>query len=132
MHQLRQGVGQATRADIMYRYDRVGVAKLPTTVDDFLATALHFRVAALHRGKVECFVAGAARHRRGGAATQTNQHRRATQHYQLRTRRNNSLGDVAGANRPYAARDHDGFVVAAQFHAVGARHPFFVSAEVAA
>ena len=56
--QFRQGVGQAAGTDVMDEADRVALAELPAAVDHFLATSLHFRVVALHRGEVE--VGGAA------------------------------------------------------------------------
>jgi hypothetical protein len=62
--------------------DRILLAQLPATVDDFLATPLHFRVLALHRGKIQIGGAGAGGHRRGRTATQTDQHGRAAEHDQ--------------------------------------------------
>jgi hypothetical protein len=82
--QLGQRVGQAAGADVVDQQDRVVVAQRPAAVDDLLAAALHLRVAALHRGEIEVLAALAARHRRGGAAAEADQHRRAAQHDQLR------------------------------------------------
>ena len=72
--QFRQGVGNATGADVVHRQDRIVLAHLPAAVDDFLRAALDFRVAALDRGEVEVFGVGTGRHRRGGAAAQADQH----------------------------------------------------------
>jgi hypothetical protein len=63
--------------------DRVVVAQLPATVDDFLAAALHFRVFALYRSEVQVGRTGAGGHRRSRAAAQADQHRRAAEHDQL-------------------------------------------------
>ena len=52
--QLRQRVGEAAGADIVNRHNRIVVAERAAVVDDFLTPALHFRVAALHRGEVQC------------------------------------------------------------------------------
>ena len=65
---LWEGVGNTARADVMDKGDGVVVAQLPATVDHFLATALHFRVLALHRGKVQISGAGTGGDRRSGTA----------------------------------------------------------------
>ncbi|MNS93355.1 hypothetical protein D3C72_1275220 [compost metagenome] len=52
VHQFREGVGDAARADVVDRQDRVGVAELPAGVDHFLRAALHLGVAALDRIEV--------------------------------------------------------------------------------
>ena len=48
-------------------------------VDDFLATAFHFGIFALHRGKIEIFGTRARSLRRGRAAAQADEHGRAAQ-----------------------------------------------------
>ena len=53
IHQLWEGVGQTTGADVVDKADRVVLAQLPAAVDDLLAAALHFRVFALHGGKIQ-------------------------------------------------------------------------------
>ena len=52
-HQLRHGVGQAARANVVNKEDWVCITQLPAAVDHFLATTLHFRVVTLNGGKVE-------------------------------------------------------------------------------
>ena len=48
MHEFRQRVRQAARADIMYGEDRIGLTQTTAGIDDLLCTPLHFRIAALH------------------------------------------------------------------------------------
>ena len=112
-HRFRHGVGESARADIVNEFDGIVGAQRAAPVNDFLGTALHLRVAALHRGKIERLTAGAAPHRRGRAAAQTNEHRRTTQHHQQRTYRDHALLDVHAPHIAKAARQHDGLVVAA-------------------
>ncbi|MNC22631.1 hypothetical protein D3C75_706370 [compost metagenome] len=52
-HQLRHGVGKATRAYIVNKQDWVGIAQFPAAVDDFLATAFHFWVITLYGSKIQ-------------------------------------------------------------------------------
>ena len=104
----------------MDRQNRVGLALRKTAVDDFLRAALHFRVAALHRGEIEIFLAAAAGHRRRRAAAEADQHRRAAEHDDVRAGRDFALVDMLAANRADAAGDHDRLVITAQLVAVGA------------
>ena len=62
MHQFRQGVGNAARTDIVNTDDGVVLAHPPAGVDDFLRPALHFRIAALHRGEIQILTALAGGH----------------------------------------------------------------------
>ncbi|MNS53456.1 hypothetical protein D3C72_862120 [compost metagenome] len=55
-HQLRHGVRETARADVVNEQNRVSIAKLPAAVDHLLATTLHFRVVALYGSKIEVCV----------------------------------------------------------------------------
>ncbi len=125
--QLREGVGQPAGADVMDGDDGVGFAQLPAAVDDFLAAALDFRVAALHRVEVQVFAVGPGVHRRGGAAPQADQQAGAAQLDQQRAFRDFVLVDLLLLDVAQAARQHDGLVVAAHL----AVHFLFEGAEVA-
>ena len=80
MQQLRDRVGQATCANVVRTVNRVVRAERHAAVNDFLTAPLHLRVVALDAGKIECFVAVAGRHRTGGAAAQSDQHRWPAEH----------------------------------------------------
>ena len=126
MHQLGQGIGDAARAHIMNRQDEVVGAHLPATVDDFLRAALHLRVAALHRIKVQIFRIGAGIHAGSRAAAQTDQHAGAAQLDQQGTHWQRMLVGVLRRDIAHAAGQHNGLVVAAHF----AIYIFFISAEI--
>ncbi len=98
--------------------DRVTVAQLPATVDDFLATTLHFRVFTLNRSKIQIRRTGAGRHRRSSTPAQTDQHGRTAQHDQLGTDSDLALLDVIFANVAHTASQHDRLVVTADFVAM--------------
>src|SRR5690606_34358675 len=87
--------------------------ELPAAVDDFLRTAFHFRIAALHGSEVEVGGIGAGGHRRGGTAAQTDQHARAAELDQQRALAELDLVRVLGADVAETAGDHDGLVIAA-------------------
>ena len=87
VHQFRQRVGHAARADVVYRQDRIVGAHLPAAVDHFLRAALHLRIAALHRIEIEILGIGAGVHAGCGAAAQTDQHAGAAQLDQQRADR---------------------------------------------
>ena len=126
--QFRQGVGNATGTDVMHRQDRIVLAHLPATVDDFLRTPLDFRVAALDRGEIEVFGVGTGRHRRGGTAAQADQHAGAAQLDELGADREGFvLERLLGLNAAQTAGDHDRLVVAA--HRAG--NILLVGAEIA-
>ncbi len=111
--------------------DRVALAELPAAVDHFLATSLHFRVVALHRGEVEVGGAGAGGHRRGGAAAQADQHGRAAKDDELGADADLALLHVFVANVAHAAGEHDRLVVAAHFLAVRGSDLLLEGTEVA-
>ena len=78
MDQFRQGVRQAPGSNIMDGNDRVLWAQGNTTIDHLLTAPLHFGVAPLYRGKIECLVAFARINTGSGSTSKANQHRRPT------------------------------------------------------
>jgi len=129
--QLREGVGQTARTHVMDEADGVLVTQLPATVDDFLATTLHFRVFALYRSEIQVRRAGAGGHRGSRAAAQTDQHRRAAEHDQLGTDADLALLHVFGTDVTHAAGQHDRLVVATHFVATRGGDGLFEGTEVA-
>ena len=129
-HQFRHGVGQTARAHVVDKEDRVSIAQLPAAVDHFLAATLHLRVVTLHGREVEIRIRLAGGHRRGRAAAQTDVHRRAAEHDQLRADDDLAFLHVIGTDVADPARQHDRFVVAAQLFAVVAVHFLFIGTEV--
>ena len=107
--------------------DRIGFAHRPAAVDHFLSTAFHFRIAALHAVKVECFGVCARIHRACSAAAQTDAHARAAEDDEKAARRRRQLLRLIIADVADAAREHDGLVVAVTH----AAHIGFKSTEVA-
>src|SRR5690625_2654964 len=94
--------------------------------------ALKFWVRALHGSKVEAFVViEACVHRRCCTATKTDQHGGSAEHHKVGAF--NDVGFVShhGAGITETAREHDGFMVAADFVALGAWHFLFKGAEIA-
>ncbi len=140
--EFRQRVRDAAGADIVQRQDRVAVtgcrtiarrcSELPATIDDLLRTPLHFRVAALYRGEVEILGVAAGAHRTGGAAAETDQHARAAELDEQRSRWQRArLERLRGGDVADAAGDHDRFVVPAQQRHVRSAGELFVAAEEA-
>ena len=132
LNQFRHGIGQATSANVMNKGDGVVFTQLPTAVYNFLATPLHFRVLALHRGKVQVFVAGAAGHRRGSTTTQANQHCRATQNHQVSPGAKVALLDMFSPDIAVAPGNHDRLVITANLTAFDTRGLGLKAAEIAA
>ena len=130
LDQLRHGIGQAASSHIVNKADRVFLAHLPATVDNFLTTAFHFRVIALYRGKIQILVTGTGVHGRGCAPTKTNQHGRATQHNQFGADRNIALLDVLLANVTQTTGNHDRLVIPTNLFTGSTRHFFFKGPEV--
>ncbi len=52
-NRLGQRVRQPACADVMNQQNRIRIPHGPAAVDDFLCAALHFGVAALHRGEIQ-------------------------------------------------------------------------------
>ena len=111
VQEFRDRVRQATRTDVVDRYDRIVCTAGPARVDDFLAAPLHFGVVALHRGEVELLGTHAGCHRRGRAAAETDQHRRAAEHDDRIAIAQNAFLHVGRAHRRETASDHDRLVV---------------------
>ncbi len=128
VHEFGEGVGDAARAHVVDRQDRVVLTQRPAGVDDFLRAALHLGVAALHGIEVQVGGVGAGRHRAGGAAAHADAHARAAQLHQQRAGRQVVLVGVAGVDAADATGDHDGLVVTAH----RAAHVLLVDAEIAA
>ena len=61
-HQLRHGVRETARANVVDKQNRVRIAQLPAAVDHFLTAALHFRVVALYRGEIQIGIRLAGSH----------------------------------------------------------------------
>ncbi len=129
--QLREGVGQTACTYVMDEGDGVFVTQLPAPVDNLLTAALHFRVFALYRGKIQVLGTAAGRHGRGCATAQTNQHGWAAQYHQLGTHRNLGLLNVVGADVTHATGDHDRLVVTTGFRATWRGNRLFKGTEVA-
>ena len=111
--ELGHGVGNTAGADVVDGQDRIGIALLPTAVDDFLGAALDFRVAALHRGEIEVGGIGPGRHRGCRAAAEADQHAGAAELDQQAAGRKAYLEGMFGGDVAQAAGDHDRLVVAA-------------------
>ena len=118
MQQFGNRIGQATGADIVRAADRVERGQRHAGVDDFLTTALHFRVVALHRGEIQFRRTFTAGDRTGGTATQPDQHRRAAQHHDRVAGAQQQLFDLLRIDCTDTASQHDRLVVAAQ-HVAG-------------
>ena len=129
-HQLRHGVGQTARSHVVDKENRVSIAQLPAAVDYFLTATLHLRVVTLHGGEIEIRIRLAGGHRRGRTAAQTDVHRRAAEHDQLRADDDLAFLHVIGTDVADPARQHDRFVIAAQLFAVVAVHFLFIGTEV--
>jgi hypothetical protein len=113
VHHFRERVRQTARAHVVNAQNRVLLAELPARVDDFLRTALDFRIAALNRVEVEFGGVGAGRHRAGGAAAHADAHTRAADLDQQRAFRQIVLVRVLIGDIADAAGDHDRLVIAA-------------------
>ena len=125
--QFGEGVGQAACADVVDGDNRVFVAELPATVDDFLRAAFDFRVAALYGVEVQRRVVCTGIHGRSRATTQANEHARAAQLDQQRAFGDFVFMRLLRLNAAQAAGNHNRFVVAANLTV----ELLFKSAEVA-
>ncbi len=112
---LGQRVGQASRAHVMDRANRIGVAELPAAVDDFLRAALDLRIAALHRIEIEVCRVGAGCHRRCRAAAEADEHAGAADLHDQCAVRQRVLVRIARDDVADAAGDHDRLVISAHF-----------------
>jgi hypothetical protein len=74
--QFGEGIGQAARAHVVDRQDRVALAQRPAPVDHLLGPALDLGVAALHGIEVELAVLVPVAMRGGRAAAHADAHAR--------------------------------------------------------
>ena len=111
MNEFRQCIRETPCPDIMDRDDRVLWAQRDTAVNHLLTAPLHFCIAPLHRGKIQCLVAFARANTGGGSAPEPDQHRRPAQDYKLCAGRNRLFLDVTLADISKASGNHDGLVV---------------------
>ena len=136
--QLGEGVGQAASTHVVDCQNRVAhatraavLAQDPALVDHLLRAALHFRVAALHRVKVQVGGVGPGGHRACRAAAHANAHARSAQLNQQAARRKFNLVRLGGVNHPQAAGNHDGLVITALHPVCAAGHTLLVFPKVA-
>ena len=113
--QLGEGIGEATGAHVVDGENGVVGALLPAGVDDFLAAAFDFRVAALYGSEVQISGVGAGRHGRRGATAKADQHARPAQLNQQGAGAELDLEGLLGLNAAEAAGDHDRLVIATHF-----------------
>ncbi len=111
---LRHRIGETPGAHVMNKLDRIFGTEGPASVDDFLRPTLHFRVASLHRGKIQILMAGTAPHGRGRTAAQADEHRRAAQHHERCAYGYHTFLDVLAPHVPQSAGNHDRLVIAAR------------------
>ena len=130
-YQLRHGVRQTTRANVMDKQNWVRITHLPATVDNFLATTFHFRVITLYRSEIKIGIRLTGSHRGGCPAAKANVHRRAAEDDQLGANDDLALLHVIGTDVTDPACQHDRFMVTAQLFAVMAVDLFFIGTEVA-
>ena len=99
---------------------------LPATVNHFLRPALHFRITALHRIKIQRFEIRAGIHTGRGSAAQTDQHARPTQLDQQSTGREFFLGGMFCRDLADSTCEHDRLVITAHFSG----NIFFIRTEI--
>ena len=128
INQFRQRVGKSACAHVVYRQNGIGRAHRRATIDDFLRTALDFRVSPLHGIEIEIGYVRPGIHARGRAAAHADQHARTADLHQQRTRWHGGLERLHRGNGTDPAGQHDRLVVAAHF----AVDRLFESAEIAA
>ena len=127
VYQFGKGVGEAARAHVVDRHNRVGRAQLPAAVDHFLRAPLDFGVAALHRVEIQIGLVGAGVHARSRAAAQADEHAGAAE-----LDEQCAFGDfvfmrLLRLNATQAAGEHNRLVVAAHLALI----LFFKGAEIA-
>ena len=115
MHQLRQCIGHATRADIVYRQDGILVTHLPATVNHLLRAALHLGVAALHRIKIQILGIFSGIHAGRRTAAKTDQHAGSAQMHHQCADRQFVFMRMDRRDVTYATGQHDGLVITTHF-----------------
>ena len=103
----------------MNKMDGIVAAQSPAAIDDFLRTALHLGVAALHRSKVQIGLRGAAIHRRGRTTAQTDEHGRTAEQHHVGTDRAVIFFNLIATDVAHTAGDHDGLVITTHTPCVG-------------
>ena len=114
----------------MDKADRVLVTQLPALVDHFLTATFHLRVFTLYRSEVQIFRTCTGRHRRRRAATQTDQHGRATQNDQFSANFNFAFLNVVSTDITHTTGQHDRLVVTPHLVAVHTGRFLFKRTEV--
>ena len=130
MRKLRQGVGKATRADIVNTQYGIGISHGPAGVDHFLTPAFHLGVGSLHGIEVQRLRIGARCHRGCGTATQADTHPRPANLHQQCAGRKRLLVRVCRRDIAEAACDHDRLVVSAHDPTVGLLVTTEISGEI--
>jgi len=124
--ELGEAVGEAAGADVVNGKHGVVTAESDAAVDNLLAAALHFGVAALDGVEVEGFGLGAGTDGGGRATAEADLHGGSTELDDKGSGRNVLFGDVFALEVTHAAGRHDGLVVAAVLAVVleleGAEH----------
>src|SRR5690606_21491638 len=130
--QFREGIGNATGADVVDGEDGIVFAQAPAVVDDLLRTPFDFRVASLHRVEIERSRVGARSHRRGSGTGHADAHARATQLDQQGARIELDFPGLLAADGANAARDHDGLVIPTANRVAPLAHRLLEHAEITA
>ena len=117
--ELRQGIGEPARADIVHRDDGVRGAQALAAVKHLLRPPLHFWVRALNAGKVQLLPLGALCLGTGRPTAEANPHAWSAQHHNRVPRLNRGLQSVIVGHIAQPPGDHDGLVVAAPHRFAG-------------
>ena len=118
IQQFRDCIGQPSGAHIVDGQDWVIGATGCAMFDDFLAAALHFRIAALHGSIVQILGAFAAGHGGCCPTPETDQHGRTAKDHNRRALREFSFFNMRGPHIAKSAGKHDRFVITAHVRAV--------------
>jgi hypothetical protein len=114
---LWKGVGETTSTNIVNELDGVVVTHRNTGVDNLLSSALNLGIASLDTGEIKIRGTLSRSNTRGGTATKTNEHGRATQDNKEGAGLNNIgvLKGVLGTDGTDTTSNHDGLVVTTDF-----------------
>jgi hypothetical protein len=99
-HRVRQPAG----ADVVDQSDRVVLAERPAAVDDLLRAALHLGLPRCTEAKSSSASLAPGTHRRGRAAAEADQHRRAAEHDDFGAPTGIALLDVLARTLPSRPR----------------------------
>jgi hypothetical protein len=78
--ELRQGVAESSRSNVVDRLDGVVLAERRARVNDHLAPPLHLGILPLDRSEVELGRRRTRRHGRGGTSSETDEHTRSSEY----------------------------------------------------